>query len=161
MRNAITPHELADEAGAIRDRWLSRPDAMAIAFAIAMSESWPRRWFVSIAAAMCGVMRAADRMLCVLEDDRGKRLVSPNALRYLKGRVSREVMERVQRLHELEVEMRHRALGGSFPPPAAGVTVEVLIIELGAGYLADRRKRMRARGGRVERFDAAIRRGRE
>lgn len=134
MRKEMTGLDLYDDAGMPRDHWLNRTDAKAVANAIALSESWPRRWFVSVFAAMCGVSRAGDRLFCTLEDRRESRPVSPSALRHLKERASSDVFDRIMLVHQIGLEIDGRA--GRPPDLAAVMTIEPLLIELGAGFRA-------------------------
>jgi hypothetical protein len=149
MDEEMTGLDLYDDAGEPRDHWLNRSDARAVANAIALSESWPRRWFVSLFAAMCGISREADRLFCMLEDQRENRPGSPNALSYLKERTSSEVFERVMRIYQIDVETRERA--GRQSGSAAVMTIEPLLIELGAGFSAsDAVRRGQRRAARRE-----------
>lgn len=134
MRNEMTGLDLYDDAGEPREHWLNRSDARAVANVIALSESWPRRWLVSLLAAMFGISRGADRLFCMLEDQRENRPASPNALRYLKERTSSEVFERIMRIYQIDVETGKRA--GRQSGFAALMTIEPILIELGAGFRA-------------------------
>ncbi|CAJ6629567.1 Uncharacterised protein [Burkholderia pseudomallei] len=140
MSKDVSWQEPLDEAR-LNPQWLSRSDAMSVAYAIAMSESGPRRWLVSIAAVLCRVSRAADRMFCSIEDDRDKLGVSPTALAYLTSRVSADLMERIQLHHRMNLERIERKGRGHVSAYASTLTVEPLITVLGAGYIAERRAR--------------------
>ncbi|MFM0265610.1 hypothetical protein [Paraburkholderia sediminicola] len=157
MRKEMTALDLFDDSGEARDHWLNRTDAKLVASAIARSESWPRRWIVNAFAAMCGVSRAADRLFCALEDDREDRALSPVALRYLKERVSREVFDRIALIQQIDLEIRER--GGLPSNSDAVMTIEPLLIELGAGFRASDavRRGQRRIAQRANRADLAER----
>ncbi|MGU4702518.1 hypothetical protein K6L09_38295 [Burkholderia cepacia] len=111
---------------------MSRADAKVVASAVALSESWPRRWFLAAFASMCGVSRAADRLFCALEDHREDRPVSPHALNHLKERLSESAFERIMHIHQIEREIDERA--GMPSSYATVMTTKPLLIELGAGF---------------------------
>jgi hypothetical protein len=121
-----------EEQAEYKDSWLSRKDAATLGKAIALSEPWPRRMFINIAAQMCQLTRHADRWVCALES-REDRAVTPATLTYLKEHSTPKAFNSIRHMLDLDLELELK-----LNPGKDGVMRSyALTTVLGAGFRAE------------------------